>query len=360
MVRYPKRVIFPKGNQRKFLEKVKNNLGLTIKEVAGVAGVHERTLTDWKREKLSMSLPALKKLCQKANISLPKKIEIRNPFWAAKFSASAGGMAVYKKYGNVGGDPAYRKRKWFEWWEKEGRYREDLITARIQPLQEPGVSTELAEFIGILLGDGGITSSQVTVSLNRVDDRDYLSYLRILIQDLFKLNPSVKEREKEGVINLIVARTELVRFLVKMGLQVGNKVKHQVDVPCWIKESEAFTKSCLRGLFDTDGCFYVDRHHWRDKLYCNAGMDFTNRSLPLVKFFKVNLTKLGFHLTQTGKFRVRLRREGEIVSYFRKVGSSNPKHVKKFRRYLQRCYGEDIHKIVSGLPEKQITNQEFL
>jgi DNA-binding XRE family transcriptional regulator len=340
MIKYPKRVIFPEGDQKNFLGKVGNKLDFTTAEMADFIGVHRRTLTDWERERLSMSLPALQKLCREADMPLPRKIEIRKAFWAAKLSASRGGVAAYRKYGHVGGDPGYRKKKWFEWWEREGRYRKDLITARTQPLQKPNISTELAEFIGILLGDGGITSSQVTVSLNRIDDRDFVSYLRILIQNLFKLNPSVKEREKEGVVNVVISRTELVKFLVKIGLQVGNKVKHQVDVPVWIKESEKFTKFCLRGLFDTDGCFYVDRHHWRDKLYCNAGMDFTNRSLPLVNFFKTNLIKFGFHPTQTGEFRIRLRRESEIVSYFRKIGSSNPKHIKKFRGYFQERYGE--------------------
>ena len=339
-VEYPKRVIFPKGDQKNFLEKIKNSLGLTMEELADIAGVHKRTLTDWKREKLSMSLSALRRLCQEAKMSLPENIEIRNPFWAAKFSASAGGTAVYKKYGHVGGNPEYRKKKWFEWWEREGRYRKDLITAGTNPLQKPSASKELAEFVGILLGDGGITSSQVTVSLNKFDDRDFVPYLRILIKGLFKLDPSVRERKKEAVVNVVISRTKLVQFLVKIGLQVGNKVKHQVDVPRWIKESEEFTKFCLRGLFDTDGCFYIDRHHRGDTLYCNAGMNFTNRSLPLVKFFKTGLIKFGFHPTQTKKFRVYLRRESEIIDYFRKIGSSNPKHVKKFERYFQKRYGK--------------------
>jgi len=37
-------------------------------------------MTDWKREKFLISIPGLKKLCQKAGIPLTKDIKIKEPF----------------------------------------------------------------------------------------------------------------------------------------------------------------------------------------------------------------------------------------------------------------------------------------
>ncbi|MDP1538749.1 MAG: helix-turn-helix transcriptional regulator, partial [bacterium] len=68
---YYTRAIFPRGKQKDFLEKIQIRLDLTLKELAELTGICVRSLTDWKREKFSMSLPALKRLCQEARIPLP-------------------------------------------------------------------------------------------------------------------------------------------------------------------------------------------------------------------------------------------------------------------------------------------------
>lgn len=121
---------------------------------------------------------------------------------------------------------------------------------------------------------------------------------------------------------------------------MGSKVKHQVDVPSWVKKSKEFTKLCLRGLFDTDGCFYIDKHHYKDKVYYNCAMNFTNRSIPILLFFRRKLEQLKFHPTRNKKFIISLRREKEIISYFQRIGTSNPKHLNKFKQFFGNKYGE--------------------
>ena len=331
---FHKRVVFPKGKQKDFLEKIQTKLNLTPKEFAELAGICVRSMTDWKREKLSMSLPAFKKLCQRVRISLPNNIKIKDPFWYTSNGGSAGGIAVYKKYGYVGGNPKYRKKKWYEWWERVGRFNPNKYFV-VKEIALPQKNVELAEFVGILLGDGGLTKKQVTITLNRFDDRDFIPYVKNLIQKLFAVNPSISERKRESVANIVVSRTKLVQFFVKMGLCIGSKVKHQVDVPFWIKESKELTKSCLRGLFDTDGCFYVDKHYYKGKTYYNCAMCFRNRSLPVLTFFRTGLQQVGFHPTHNTRFSISLRREDEIIKYFQTIGSSNPKCSEKFKDYFK-------------------------
>lgn len=336
---YYKRAIFPKEKQKEFLKKIQTRLNLNLKELARLAGICVRSLTDWKREKLSMSLPALKKMCQRARVPLPRDIEIKNPFWYVNKGGKAGGLVVYKKYGRIGGDPGYRKKKWYEWWVKSGRFNPNKYFAA-KEIVFPKKNNQLAEFIGILLGDGSITKRQVVVTLNRLEDRDFVPHVKILIRKLFAVDAVISERKKESTISVIVSRTKLIQFLVGMGLSVGNKVKHQIGIPSWIKKSNTATKFCLRGLFDTDGCLYIDKHNYKNKIYYNIGMNFTNRSLPILSFFKRSLEKFGFHPTQKTEFSVFLRRENEIINYFQKIGSSHPKYLSKIKQYLKNKQGE--------------------
>lgn len=336
---YQKRVIFPKGKQKYFLAGIQSKLELSTKELAKISGICIRSMTDWKREKFSMSLPALEKLCQTAQISLPKDIRVEDPLWYVYKGGKIGGPVVYKKYGIIGGNPEYRKNKWYEWWEKEGKFKKHPIINVCIPICFPRKSSALAEMIGIILGDGSVSSRQVTITLHRFDDKYFIKYVRRLFKELFEIDAAIYKREREKTVSIVASRSQLVKFLVDMGLKVGGKVRQQVEVPHWIGESQRFTKACLRGLFDTDGCFYVDKHKYKTKIYLNAGMNFTNRSLPILHFFKDSLGRLGFHPTQKTKFSIFLRKEKEIVEYFNKIGSSNPKHLNKFRYYLKIIQG---------------------
>lgn len=335
--KYPKRVIFPKEKQMAFIMQLKEHTKAGTKELADIAGVNVRSFVDWQNEKYSLSLTALNKLCKKGGFPLPQDIEIKDPFWYTSNGSSAGGMATYRKYGRIGGDPENRKRRWYEWWEKKGKYQNHPIINAASPVFLPKKSIPLAEFIGILLGDGGITQRQVSITLHKIDDKKFCQYVKNLSQLLFKVNPSVYGRE--NITNLVISRSRLVQYLVKLGLCVGGKVRQQVDVPQWVKTSDSFSKSCLKGLFDTDGCFYIDRHRYKDKVYYNCAMNFTNRSFPILYFFKNKLRQLGFHPTQKTKYSISLRREGEIAKYFKIIGSSNPKHLGKFKQYLKFRYG---------------------
>ena len=337
---YHKRAIFPSGQQRDFLENTQSQLKLTLKEFSKLAGIHTRSMTDWKREKFSMSLPVLEKLCKKTKKRLPKNIKIKDPFWYASKGSKKGWIKVCQKYGHVGGDPKYRIKKWHEWWKKEGKFKKHPVIGVYLPINIPKKSKDLAELTGIILGDGNISQRQVTITLNKIDDKDYINYVCNLFKKLFRVNPSIHTRKKSNAENSIVSRSRLVNFLTKNGLKIGGKVKQQVKVPSWINNSETFVKSCLRGLFDTDGCFYIDKHLYKNKQYLNCGMNFTNRSLPILYFFKNKLEKFNFHPTQKTKFSIFLRREKEIIQYFQKIGSSNPKHLKKFKNYFKNKYGE--------------------
>lgn len=306
---------------------------ISIKEAADLCGFCERTIRDWRRAKSTVDLDAINALSAKTGVSLPEKIKIKTDYWYTFFGAHKGAMASLKKYGRVGGDAEYHKKKWREWWEKEGKYKNlnKGIFAR-KSFNKPSFSDELAEFTGILLGDGGISTNQVIISFNIKDENGYLNFVRNLVEKLFNVPFGIYKEEKNSVIYLIISRIGLVEFLVnEIGLKKGDKVKQQVDIPNWIKGNEKYLLSCIRGLIDTDGCIFTHSYKSHGKIYHYKKIAFSNRSKPLIHSVYQFLLSLNFSPRITNDYKdVRLESKSDIERYFNIVGFHNNRYLNKY------------------------------
>lgn len=324
------RVIFPSGEQKEFIEKSKKELGLTWNKFAALIGISTRNLTDWKNEKNSISLDALELICKKRNCRRPSNIEIREPYWYVLKAAKVGGKTTYEKYHSIG-DERRRKEKWREWWEKSGKFKENVILKPL-PIGKPKFSKNLAEFVGIMLGDGGITKNQLRVTLHCIDDIEYSEYVMNLFVKLFGVMPSKYKKKDCQVFNIEISRVELVKFCAEiLGLKVGNKVKQQVDIPEWIRNKKQYKISCLRGLIDTDGCLIVHKYKSKNKIYVYKKIGFTSRSYPLLKSVHEMLREIGIkNRIMKNNQDIRIEAVSEVEKYFKIVNSNNAKHLKKF------------------------------
>ena len=328
-----KRVIFPAGKQKGFILKTAQKLRYKNREVANMLNICTRTLNDWKREKFSMSLAAVKLLSRKARIKMPSDIKIQEPFWYAKKGAKIGGRTTYKKYGRVGGDPEYRKKKWREWWEKDGRHKPCIFNTPLS-FKTPKKSEKLAEFVGIMLGDGGISKYQLTVTLHHEDDKQYARFVVKLIKGLFGINPSIYHKTKNSVNTIVLSRIKLVELLHKeIGLKIGNKIKGGVDMPEWIKKNATLGRACLRGLMDTDGCLVIHTYRVNGKQYRYKKLNFCSASPALVASVVQLLKTFDFNprLSHNGR-NVWIEDQSEVARYLTIIGSNNPKHLERYRR----------------------------
>jgi len=329
---YPKRVVFAPGKQKNFIESVRREKGFSWLELADFLEVHPRTLNDWKREQATMPLDVLGVLLRKTNRKMPKDVEVKDPFWYVYRGASAGGLAVYKKYGRIGGDPEYRKKKWYEWWEREGKYRSSLISF-CEPIRRPNYSKDLAEFTGIVLGDGSIGKSQISITLNSRDDKEYIRFVTDLIKNLFDVYVGTHKRKDAVAVNLNVSRTELIRFCVeRLGLKQGNKIKQQVDIPDWIKKNKLYSIVCVRGLVDTDGCVFTHSYKVNGKFYEYKKLTFTSYSKPLRESVFNILKSNGLNPRFAQGRDVRLDSVADMNRYVRIFGFHNSKHLKRYKQ----------------------------
>ena len=326
-----KRVKFPKNKQRGFLFSAKNKLGITWSEFAKILKISTRNLSDWKQERITLPLSTVKTICKKADLTLPLDIQLLSPYWYATKGASKGGLAVMKKYKIVGGDPKIRMKKWQEWWEKEGKFKRYPILDRF-PIKKPLFSVKLAEFVGIVLGDGGISQRQVSITLNRETDKEYIKFVKKIIKDLFGVSPGLYSHLKSKADTIVVSRTELVEYLTqKLGLKMGNKVKQKIDVPKWIMRKRNYKTACLRGLVDTDGTVIIHKYKSKNRYYVYKKLGFTSRSFPLLKSVNNILTGLKIkNRIAKDQYDIRIEAIDDVKKYFDLVGSSNPKHLKRY------------------------------
>ncbi|MBU1726047.1 MAG: hypothetical protein KJ880_00220 [Candidatus Omnitrophica bacterium] len=199
-------------------------------------------------------------------------------------------------------------------------------------IKTPLRSSELAAFIGIMLGDGSIRSKyQFTISFNYKTDHEYAEYVARLIKRMFAVDYTILRRKGCLGADIIVSSASAVDFLLSQGLKVGNKIKNQVDIPEWVMDNPGFRKACLRGLFDTDGSLYAHRYKVNNRWYEYLKLDFTSCSKPLLHSAHKILSRLGIRSYLKG-VHISISAQAEVNKYLATVGSSNSKFLYKWQK----------------------------
>lgn len=243
----------------------------------------------------------------------------------------AGGIARMLKYGELG-TPEGRRQGGLN--SLKTHYALRTKFKRLKNVIFPLKSADLAELIGIFMGDGHAGEYQSSIVTNSTTDAGHATFVRALIRRLFKIPVSLRIRSDRNACVLVVSSKEFCRFLKEQGM-TGNKVVLGVTIPSWIEENATYRGRFVRGLFDTDGCVFLDTHRINGRTYKHMGIAFTSRTPALLNIFKTHLQGLGLHPTQKTQFTVFLRREEEIRRFFELIGTSNPKHQKRYSEYVR-------------------------
>lgn len=279
------RVRFPSGQQRSFLEEVQRLTGASQANLADRIGVCARTLRDWQREQWQMDDRSLDRLCALANIPRPQQISLLPEHWSVPKASRIGGRRHAELYGSPGtaeGRSRGGRNSQKRFRANPGYYRLLGVAVR-KKIKRPAHSAELAEFLGIMLGDGGITRYQAKISLKR-----------------------------------------------------GHKIRNQVDVPEWIWSCAEYRIACLRGLMDTDGCVFYHRYRVNGKMYGYIKLCFTSYCRPLLDSAKRLFESLSLFPTvhRYDGHRLYLHDTMAARRYFEVVGTNNPRYRSRFESYL--------------------------
>lgn len=201
-------------------------------------------------------------------------------------------------------------------------------------IKHPVRCADLAELIGVILGDGCIPGNhQLIISFNSETDREYSLFIGKILKKLFSIDHHIRPRKSCNGADIVVSSSNLINFLLRQGLVAGNKVKNQVGIPDWIHKKLAYQKACLRGLIDTDGSVYCHRYNVSGKKYSYLKLCFTNRSKPLLNSVLTILKKINLDAHVHGD-QVFVYSISGIKKYFEEIGSHNPKHSNKIRKFF--------------------------
>ena len=201
----------------------------------------------------------------------------------------------------------------------------------------PEDSIDLAEFYGIMLGDGNLYVNkgykigvyQVRIVGDSRHDRLYLeTYVKPLLEKLFSFQVKVYKQKNANAIVLIITGKRLTEFLAMKGFISGDKIKNQLDIPSWIKNNKEFTKACLRGLYDTDGSVYKLTNQNSYQIL------FTNYNNRLLNDVRDSLLSLGIGVSQISRGRdITITKKSELRKFLNEVGFSNSKHLDKVKMW---------------------------
>lgn len=195
-------------------------------------------------------------------------------------------------------------------------------------------SKELAELIGIILGDGNIWCKKggyyyVRICGDAEKDRDYLlNYVKPLFKKLFKKDMHLIKHKTHKELFLSIGNKDIVFTLNHFGLPSGNKKKNNVGIPNWILGSNDYIKACVRGLIDTDGsvCSITGRNYPYIWFSCNIK--------NLRKTFEMAMKKIEFKIS---KWNIREGRTPDIYigkkelvkKYIQTISFKNKRHLTK-------------------------------
>lgn len=197
-----------------------------------------------------------------------------------------------------------RQKKWnFSNWQK-------IHKIKSRQLKEKKLKRDRnsAELIGIILGDGCLSSLPRTEVLHVVcnsEQQNYINHVGALIQKIFDKRPSVLKRKSQKAIDIALYKCNLSK---KLNIPCGHKIKNKVTIPEWIKHSKIYSVKCLKGLFETDGSFYEQKSNY------TCVIEFKNNCKSLLRDTYQMLKNLGCH-PQLGKNYARLARKEEVFKF---------------------------------------------
>ncbi len=204
---------------------------------------------------------------------------------------------------------------------------------------------KLAEFIGIILGDGHLHKKQNTITIvgSLEDIHYYKKIVSPLIEELFDIKPTIKRRKDRNAYYIYFNSKKTMDYLTKeIGLIRGNKIN--AIIPRLISKDKKLILHFLRGLFDTDGCLKFSKQLKEVNYYPRIRLAFRESNFTLEIKELISKMDFNFSMWKSDRFNggVIYERSGNknLEKWFKIIKPNNPVHTSKY--YFWKKYGHYI------------------
>jgi len=300
------RILLKKSKQKELIGDTKNKLRITWKQLSQILDINQGYLVnELYREKRTISKKIYKKLCCLIQKNYDK-------FILKELNAN---------WGQIKGG-------------KNVKHRSNLFKEKIPKILCPK-SPELAELIGIILGDGSIyvvpksSIYQISVAGNLITDKDYLiNYVKPLFERIFSIKMCVKK--SKNCLYVWKQSKDLAHTFNYYGVPNGNKKRNNVSIPKWILNNKIFLKRCLRGIVDTDGCVYPkNKTNMYPTIWISSAIPNLRKSITIAcRKLQLNITEWKPHRNYAC-----IQRKKDVFKYYKEIGFRNPKHLSRWTNF---------------------------
>jgi len=191
----------------------------------------------------------------------------------------------------------------FRVWRDEKRIRGEFPT--YLPLARSSI---LAEYIGVVLGDGNISVFPRTERLLIVGDSRKMAFIdryAKLTENIFGKKAQIGYIKGTNTVRISLYQQKIAD---RLGIKSGNRTDYNYELPAWISENRDYFIAFLRGLFEAEGSFST---HLSTSTY---NFQFSNKNKFLLDIVSSLLIKLGFR-PEIRDNCVRLRKKSEVFVF---------------------------------------------
>jgi intein/homing endonuclease len=179
---------------------------------------------------------------------------------------------------------------------------------------------KFAEFIGIYIGDGCLTireekhSHEFKIVGNPKKDFPYFrDYVSKLASHAVGRRVGARIMDKGRSVGVYFCSKRLAERFSELGFHGGPKAE-RIRIPDEIMEIECLRKACIRGIFDTDGCFTIKKRGKREPYYPVVTFSMKNREV---------ISQIGAALGMDG---IPHSKSFDLESYDKRTGKTYSKH----------------------------------
>ena len=201
-------------------------------------------------------------------------------------------------------------------------------------IMEMEVNKQLAELVGIIIGDGNIYYNPSVrkyyfeITGNKLE-KDYFSYISDLVFQILKKRPSISIRGRG--LRLRLYSKEFVEYLIyNLNMPYGAQKGKRVKIPD-IFNNWNLIKYCIKGITDTDGSLFLSKKGNNLKYPC---IEIVTTSKPLayqLKKLLQNKIRIGFRKFSRFPFRdkytVSINGKDRVNEWINEIGFSNPRKI---------------------------------
>jgi intein/homing endonuclease len=221
----------------------------------------------------------------------------------------------------------------------------------------PKIDEDLAEIIGIHIGDGCISQnkrySEYYLGGDLTEEKEYHDkwvtplFNKKIMMPLFKKKVKYKEHPKVGIYGFHIFNEKLVSFFKKLNMPSGSK--KNIQIPKQIIINKELAKRFLRGLFDTDGSIYFHKNlSTRNPIHNRPVIKLGTVSEILICQVFDLLKNLGLHPRLKKPYKgkrdlnhihtVLIYRKKDIEYFIEHVRFKNSKHITKWQLFKKSGY----------------------